>query len=123
MLDPEIKKGKFTEEEDNTLIQLYMHYGPKWATIAKHFINRTADMIKNRFHSSIKKMFYTSNNTVRKSSFVSKVKLIIIINFLSLFLIKINRSQKLIKKTLIHITKLRHIKIVSLLCLLLKTHT
>ena len=57
VLDPEIKKGKFTEEEDKTLIALYMHYGPKWATIAKHFLNRTADMIKNRFHSSIKKMF------------------------------------------------------------------
>jgi myb proto-oncogene protein len=61
VLDPEIKKGKFTEEEDNTLISLYMHYGPKWATIAKHFLNRTADMIKNRFHSSIKKLFYSNN--------------------------------------------------------------
>jgi hypothetical protein len=75
VLDPEIKKGKFTEEEDNTLINLYMHYGPKWATISKHFENRTADMIKNRFHSSIKKMFFTSNSLGRRSStFLEKVK-------------------------------------------------
>jgi hypothetical protein len=55
VLDPEIRKGKFTEEEDRTLIILYQKLGPKWATIAKYFPNRTADMIKNRFHSSIKK--------------------------------------------------------------------
>jgi len=30
-------------------------HGPKWATISKYFPNRTADMIKNRFHSSIKR--------------------------------------------------------------------
>lgn len=55
VLDPEIKKGKFTEEEDNVLVQLYHQHGPKWATIAKYYQNRTADMVKNRFHSSIKK--------------------------------------------------------------------
>jgi hypothetical protein len=55
VLDPEIKKGKFTEEEDRKLVALFKQYGPKWATIAKYYPNRTADMIKNRFHSSIKK--------------------------------------------------------------------
>jgi hypothetical protein len=55
VLDPEIRKGKFTEEEDRKLISLYKQNGPKWATIAKYYPNRTADMIKNRFHSSIKK--------------------------------------------------------------------
>ena len=55
VLDPEIKKGKFTDEEDNKLIMLYNQYGPRWASISKYYLNRTADMIKNRFHSSIKK--------------------------------------------------------------------
>jgi len=55
VLDPEIKKGKFTEDEDRKLIMLYNQYGSKWATISKYYPNRTADMIKNRFHSSIKK--------------------------------------------------------------------
>lgn len=55
VLDPEIRKGKFTEEEDRKLVSLFKQYGPKWATIAKYYYNRTADMIKNRFHSSIKK--------------------------------------------------------------------
>jgi hypothetical protein len=55
VLDPEIRKGKFTDEEDRKLISLFRQYGSKWATIAKYYPNRTADMIKNRFHSSIKK--------------------------------------------------------------------
>jgi hypothetical protein len=58
VLDPEIKKGKFTDEEDRKLIALYKQHGPKWATISKYYTNRTADMIKNRFHSSIKKKLY-----------------------------------------------------------------
>jgi len=55
VLDSTMRKGKFTEEEDDKLIELFKQYGPKWATIAKYYPNRTADMIKNRFHSSIKK--------------------------------------------------------------------
>jgi len=63
VLDPEIKKGKFTEEEDRKLIALYKQHGPKWATIAKYYTNRTADMIKNRFHSSIKKKLFMDDGS------------------------------------------------------------
>jgi len=55
ILDPSIKKGKFSIDEDLKLLNLYRKLGPKWATISKFFENRTADMVKNRFHSSIKK--------------------------------------------------------------------
>jgi hypothetical protein len=55
ILDPSIKKGKFSLDEDLKLLTLYKKLGPRWATIAKFFENRTADMVKNRFHSSIKK--------------------------------------------------------------------
>ena len=67
VLDPDIKKGKFTEEEDKHLIKLYLENGPKWATISKHFENRTADMIKNRFHSSIKKLLFGGSKTVDRT--------------------------------------------------------
>jgi myb proto-oncogene protein len=63
VLDPEIRKGKFTEEEDRKLIALYKQHGPKWATIAKYYTNRTADMIKNRFHSSIKKKLFMDDGS------------------------------------------------------------
>jgi hypothetical protein len=67
VLDPNIKKGKFTHEEDRKLIKLFMSCGPKWATISKHFTNRTADMIKNRFHSSIKKIIFGNNKTIDRN--------------------------------------------------------
>jgi hypothetical protein len=74
VLDPQIKKGRFTEEEDSNLIRLYMFYGSKWASISKFFPNRTADMIKNRFHSSIKKLFFRNNSSYKNLEFNDKVK-------------------------------------------------
>ena len=56
VLDPNILKQKFSEEEDKYLIELYFKLGPKWAEISKYFKYRTPDMIKNRFHSSIKRV-------------------------------------------------------------------
>lgn len=55
VLDPSVNKDKFTYSEDVYLLKLFNKHGPKWAVIARYFPLRTADMIKNRFHSSIKK--------------------------------------------------------------------
>lgn len=74
VLDPEIKKGKFSDEEDKLLIKLYISYGPKWAIISKSFPNRTADMIKNRFHSSIKKIFFTQDAITRQTKTMISLK-------------------------------------------------
>jgi len=54
-LDPKIIKAKFNEEEDKKIIELYIVHGSKWAVIAKSFPGRTGDMIKNRFHSCLRK--------------------------------------------------------------------
>lgn len=83
VLDTEIQKGKFTKSEDIKLLHLYSQLGAKWATIAKFFPNRTADMIKNRFHSSIKKKFDTkefkinNNNDQFESSVMQSVDCIV----------------------------------------------
>jgi len=61
VLDPEVKKGKFSYKEDKKIKELYLKYGPRWATIARGLPNRTPDMIKNRFHSSIKKYLHQKN--------------------------------------------------------------
>ena len=55
VLDPLTNKAKFSKAEDEKLIRLYFENGPKWATIAKFMDHRTPDMVKNRFHSSLKK--------------------------------------------------------------------
>lgn len=69
VLDPEIRKGKFTDEEDLKLVALFQELGPKWASIATFFPSRTADMIKNRFHSSIKKRMNSNGETCIDESY------------------------------------------------------
>jgi len=65
VLDPDVKKGKFSYKEDKRIKELYLKYGPRWATIARGLPNRTPDMIKNRFHSSIKKYLHQRNFLTR----------------------------------------------------------
>lgn len=79
VLDPSMKKGKFSELEDRLLIELYFKIGPKWAEIAKHFMYRTADMIKNRFHSSIKREInkhFGSDVVTRKRNLLQKPEML-----------------------------------------------
>ena len=68
--NPSLNRTTFTQEDDNYIIHLYNKYGPKWSFIVQFFTNRTADMIKNRFHSSIKKKLSNdSNMSTRMTSF------------------------------------------------------
>ncbi len=62
VLDPNINKNKFTNEEDDLLINLYEKFGPKWSKIHYYFKDRTTDMIKNRFHSTLKKKYEDMKN-------------------------------------------------------------
>jgi len=45
-LDENIKKGKFTPEEDKQILELYKIHRNSWKTIASYFSSRTGDMIK-----------------------------------------------------------------------------
>ena len=78
-LDPEIKKEKFEDEEDHKIVSLYKDYGPKWSIISKHFEGRTGDMIKNRFHSCLKRKVHIneiikSKRQIKKSSRLKNYK-------------------------------------------------
>lgn len=55
-LDENIKKESWTAEEDNLLLHYYRIYGPKWAKISKFIKGRPENSVKNRFHSSLKKV-------------------------------------------------------------------
>lgn len=69
VLDPYVNKRMFTPDEDNTILDLFNKYGAKWARIASHFTFRTADMVKNRFYSSIsKRMISETNSTIETKS-------------------------------------------------------
>ena len=53
-LDSNIKKDKFSIEEDKKIKELYIKYGSKWTKISKNIEMRTPEMIKNRFYSFLR---------------------------------------------------------------------
>ncbi|PON77558.1 MYB transcription factor [Parasponia andersonii] len=54
-LRPDIKRGKFSEEEEKLIINLHAVLGNKWSTIAGHLPGRTDNEIKNLWNTHLKK--------------------------------------------------------------------
>ncbi|XP_057450542.1 transcription factor MYB41 [Lotus japonicus] len=54
-LRPDIKRGKFSLEEEEAIIQLHSVLGNKWSTIAANLQGRTDNEIKNYWNTHIKK--------------------------------------------------------------------
>ncbi|XP_062120432.1 transcription factor MYB17-like [Humulus lupulus] len=54
-LRPGIKRGPFSQEEENTIIQLHAMFGNRWAVIASQLPGRTDNEIKNYWNTHLKK--------------------------------------------------------------------
>ncbi|CAG7895994.1 hypothetical protein BRARA_B03737 [Brassica rapa] len=54
-LKPDIKRGEFTPEEDDTINKLHALMGNKWAAIATSLAGRTDNEIKNYWNTNLKK--------------------------------------------------------------------
>ncbi|XP_042482507.1 transcription factor MYB93-like [Macadamia integrifolia] len=54
-LRPDIKRGKFSEDEERTIIQLHSVLGNKWSAISTHLPGRTDNEIKNFWNTHLRK--------------------------------------------------------------------
>lgn len=53
-LDPKVKHGSWTQEEDALILKLYQENGPCWATMSQLLVGRNNNSIKNRYNNHIK---------------------------------------------------------------------
>ena len=65
-LDPDLKSGQFTEDEDKCIIFMHKYWSMRrevWTNIARHLEGRTANQVKNRFQrKSLSPTDLTLNN-------------------------------------------------------------
>ncbi|KAJ0100777.1 hypothetical protein Patl1_05757 [Pistacia atlantica] len=54
-LRPNLKKGAFTQEEEQLIVELHAKMGNKWARMAAHLPGRTDNEIKNYWNTRIKR--------------------------------------------------------------------
>ena len=51
-----MKKASWSEDDDKKLFTLYKSYGSKWAIIARNFLGRSDNDVKNRFYSTLRRV-------------------------------------------------------------------
>ncbi|PON54535.1 MYB transcription factor [Trema orientale] len=67
-LRPDIKRGNFSKEEEETIIKLHQILGNRWSSIAAKLPGRTDNEIKNFWHTRLKKKLQRSNTSMNNSA-------------------------------------------------------
>ena len=70
-LDPHIENVKWTEEDDENLLNAYHQFGSRWSMISKLFEGRSDSSIRNRYNLLVR----AANKLIRKEIKIKRQKL------------------------------------------------
>lgn len=76
-LDPNLKKGEWSDDEEAILIALHEHHGNRWANIAKQLPGRSDNDIKNHWYSTIQRKFQTHGQEKLIAAAIQQVQLMV----------------------------------------------
>ncbi|KAL4497080.1 hypothetical protein ABPG72_002236 [Tetrahymena utriculariae] len=93
-LNPNVKKGNWTQEEDNAIFRGYLSHGSSWSKIAKNLEGRTENSVKNRFYSTVRKLL---SDMEKKGKYVNQDNECDIKNIIQQSLSEYSTSQNMIK--------------------------
>ncbi|EAS07646.1 Myb-like DNA-binding domain protein (macronuclear) [Tetrahymena thermophila SB210] len=93
-LNPNVKKGNWTQEEDNAIFRGYLSHGSSWSKIAKNLEGRTENSVKNRFYSTVRKLL---SDMEKKGKYVNQDNECDIKNIIQQSLSEYSSSQNMIK--------------------------
>jgi hypothetical protein len=63
-LDPALKKGEWSDDEEAILIAMHQQYGNRWANISDSLPGRSDNDVKNHWYSTIQRKFQTHGKEV-----------------------------------------------------------
>mmetsp|Transcript_31718 Transcript_31718/g.64546 ORF Transcript_31718/g.64546 Transcript_31718/m.64546 type:complete len:474 (+) Transcript_31718:56-1477(+) len=75
-LDPLLKKGEWTDDEEAILIACHQRHGNRWAIIAKELPGRSDNDVKNHWYSTIQRKFHMHGKDKLVSAAIKQVQIL-----------------------------------------------